>query len=327
MFRIALLAICAAFAATAAGAQAYKAPRTPLGQPDLQGLWDSDTMTQLQRPKDFKALVATPEEVAAYEGKKYDRYAKVVGPVSPDEPAPGDGKVTDDDRLDRPLGLARVRGEVRSSLIVDPADGRLPYTPEAGAAAAKALKDEEVYDDPEGRPFDERCLLGGGGGVAAPITNRHHILIVQTADHVVLYGEQNHEARIVPIRDRRRLPAAMARWMGDAVGWWEGDTLVIETVNLSPTDRWRWNSGDWVMLTPRARIVERFARIAADEILYSFEVDDPGAYTKPWRGELPLRASPGPLFEYACHEGNYALGNILAGGRAKDREDAKAAGP
>jgi hypothetical protein len=328
MSRIALPAICAALLATAAAAQTYKVPRTPWGQPDLQGLWDNDSMTRLQRPKEFKALVATSEEVAAFEGKGYERYAKVIAPVNPDEPAPTDGKVTDDDRFERPQGLARVRGEVRSSQIVDPADGRLPYTPQAKAAAEKALKDEEVFDDPEGRPFDERCLLGGGGGVAAPITTRHHILIVQTADHVVLYGEQNHEARIVPIRDRRRLPAAMAPWMGDPIGWWEGDTLVVETVNHSPNDRWRWNSGDWVMLTPRARIVERFTRIARDELLYSFVVDDPGAYTQAWRGEHPMRASPGPLFEYACHEGNYALTNILAGGRARDREaaSAKAAG-
>ena len=311
-------------------AQTYRTPRTPLGQPDLQGLWDSDTMTRLQRPsKSFAALVATPEEAAAYEGKGYERYAKVIGPVDPNEPAPPLDKVTDDDRLDRPLGLARVRGEIRSSQIVDPADGRLPYTPEAKAAAEKALKDEEVYDHPEGRPFDERCLLGGGGGVAAPITNRHHILIVQTAGHVVLYGEQNHEARIVRLADRRPLPPAIRPWMGDSVGRWDGDTLVVETTGLSPNDRWRWNAGDWIMLTPAARIVERFTRIAADEILYSYVVDDPGAYTRPWRGELPLRASPGPLFEYACHEGNYALTNILAGGRARDREAhaARAAAP
>lgn len=307
-------------------AQAYKTPRTPLGQPDLQGLWDSDSMTRLQRPsKGFAALVATPEEAAAYEGKGFERYSKVIGPVDPNEPAPELDKVTDDDRFDRPHGLARVRGEARSSIIIDPADGRLPYTPAAKAAAEKALKDEEVYDHPEGRPFDERCLLGGGGGVAAPITTRHHILIVQTADHVVLFGEQNHEARIIPMRAPKHLPAVMAPWMGDAIGRWDGDTLVIETINHSPSDRWRWNAGDWIMLTPRAKIVERFTRIAADELLYSFSVDDPDAYTQTWRGELPLRASPGPLFEFACHEGNYALGNILAGGRAADQEAARAA--
>lgn len=311
--------------AGAAQAETYRAPRTPSGQPDLQGIWDTDSMTQLQRPKGFKALIATPEEAAAYEAKRYGRYDKVVAPVDPDMPAPEPDGVTDDDRLDRPSGLSRIRGEIRSSQIVEPVDGRLPYTPEARAAAEKALKDEEVYDHPEGRPFDERCLLGGGGGVAPPIMNRHHILIVQTADHVVLFGEQNHEARIVRLGDRRHLPAAIRPWMGDPVGWFEGDTLVVETTNISPSDRWRWSAGDWIMLTPAARIVERFTRTGPGEILYSYVVHDPGAYTQPWRAELPLTASPGPLFEYACHEGNYALTNILAGGRAKDREAAAAA--
>jgi len=306
--------------ATSAVAQTYKPPRTSFGAPDLQGLWDSDSMTRLQRPKEFKALVATPYEAAAFETKRYERYAKVIGPVNPDEPAPSDGKVEDDDRFDRPRGLARVRGEIRTSQIVEPADGRLPYTEAARAAAEKALKDEEVYDDPEGRPFDERCLLGGGGGVAAPMTNRDHLQIVQTPSHVVLLGEQNHEARIVRLDDRRHLHPAIRPWMGDPVGWWEGDTLVVETTNLSPNDRWRWNSGDWIMLTAQARIVERFTRTGRDEILYSFVVEDPGAYTRPWRGEAPFRASTARVFEYACHEGNYALGNILAGGRAKDRE-------
>lgn len=325
MLRLTLLAACIVLTlAPSAGAQAYKTPRTALGQPDLQGLWDNDSMTRLQRPKAFKALVATPEEVAAFEGKGFARFDKVIAPVNPDEPAPPPDGVTDDDRFERPQGLARVRGEPRSSQIVDPADGRLPYTPAAKAAAEKALADEEVYDDPEARPFDERCLLGGGGGVAAPIINRHHILIVQTAEHVVLFGEQNHEARIVRMKDRTPLPSAIRPWMGDSVGRWDGDTLVVETTGLSPNDRWRWNAGDWIMLTTRAKIVERFRRIAADEILYTFEVDDPGAYTQVWRGEHPMHATSVPIFEYACHEGNYALTNILAGGRVKDREAAAA---
>lgn len=321
MSRIVVLAAGALLAAGPLAAQPYKAPRTSFGAPDLQGLWDTDSMTVLQRPKAFKTLVATPEEAAAHEAKRLEKYAKVIGDVDPNAPAPPEDGVTDDDRLDKPRGLARIRGEIRTSQIVSTADGRLPYTASA-AAAEKALKDELIYDDPEGRPFDERCLLGGGGGVAAPIMNRDHIQILQTRDHVVLSGEQNHEVRIVRLGDRRHLPAAIRPWMGDPVGWWEGDTLVVETTNLNPGDRWRWNAGEWILLTSEARIVERFTRTGPEEILYSYVVEDPGAYTQPWRAELPFHATTSRVFEYACHEGNYALANILAGGRQAERDAA-----
>lgn len=307
---------------TAASGQTYRAPRTAFGAPDLQGVWDNDSMTRLQRPKRFAALVATPYEAAKYEAERYGKYAKVIGPVDPNAPAPEPDMVTDDDRFEPPRGLARIRGEIRSSQIIDPADGRLPYTAEARAAAEKALKDEEIYNDPEGRPFDERCLLGGGGGVAPPIMNRMIVKIVQTPDHVVLFGEDNHEARIIPLRTRRHVHPAVRPWMGDPVGWWEGETLVIETTNLSPSDRWRWNAADWIMLTPNARITERYTRTGPTELLYSYAVEDPGAYTQTWRGEMPFHASKAAIFEFACHEGNYALGNILAGARTQERDPA-----
>lgn len=318
------LAIALLLAAQPAAGQAYKAPRTAYGAPDLQGVWDNDSMTRLQRPKGFKALVATPYEAAAFEAKGFGRYAKVIAPVHPDEPAPSDGKVTDDDRFEPPHGLTRIDGEIRSSQIVDPADGRLPYTEAARAEADKALKDEEIFDHPEGRPFDERCLLGGGGGVAPPIMNRDLLKIVQTRDHVVLLGEQNHEARIVRLGARGHLHPAVRPWMGDPIGWWDGDTLVIETTNLSPRDGWRWNAGDWIRLTADARITERFRRTGRDQIRYSYSVEDPGAYTRTWRGEMIYRATRAPMFEFACHEGNYALTGILAGGRRSDRDAALA---
>ncbi len=310
--------------AGSAQAQAYRPPRTSFGAPDLQGLWDNASMTILQRPKGFKALIATPEEAAAFEAKRLGHYAKVIGDVDPHAPAPPEDGVEDDDNFEKPRGLARIRGEIRSSQIVSTPDGRLPYSPAGRAAAEKALKDEAVVDDPEGRPFDERCLLGGGGGVAAPIMNRDHVQIIQTPDAVVLYGEQNHEARIVRL-GARHLPPAIRPWMGDSIGWWEGDTLVVETTNLNPNDRWRWNAGEWILLTPDTRIVERFARVAPAELLYSYVVEAPGAYTEPWRAEMPFHASTARVFEFACHEGNYALANILAGGRQADREAAAAA--
>ena len=326
MSRTIVLAAWALCVATPLVAQPYKPPRTAFGAPDLQGLWDTDSMTILQRPKAFKALAATPEEAAAYEAKKLAKYAKVIGDVDPNEPAPPEDKVEDDDRLDKPRGLSLVRGEIRTSQIVSTPDGRLPYTPAAAAAAEKALKDELVYDHPEGRPFDERCILGGGGGIAAPIINRDHVQILQTKDHVVLSGEQNHEVRIVRLGDRRHLPPSIRPWMGDPVGWWEGDVLVVETTNLNPNDRWRWNAGEWIALSQDARIVERFTRTGPDQILYSYVVEDPANYTQAWRGELPFHATTARVFEYACHEGNYALTNILAGGRQAEREAAASKG-
>ena len=314
--------LAALLVAGPAKAETYKAPRTSFGAPDLQGVWDNESMTRLQRSKDFKALIASPYEAAVHEAMRYGRYEKVIASVDPNAPAPERDKVTDDDRFERPRGLIRIRGELRSSQIIDPADGRLPYTATAKAAAEQALKDEEIYNDPEGRPFDERCLLGGGGGVAPPIMNRDIVKIVQTGDHIVLFGEDNHQARIIPLRTRRHGPPALHPWMGDPVGWWEGETLVIETTNLNPNDHWRWNSADWIMLTVEARITERITRTSPNELLYSYAVEDPGAYTQTWRGEMPFRATKAPMFEFACHEGNYALSNILAGARAQEREAA-----
>ena len=301
-----------------AHAQAYKPPRTAFGAPDLQGVWNNDAMTPLQRPKAFTSLVATPEAAAAYEKERMSKYEKTIAPVDPNDPAPPPDGVEDDPRADRPPGLARVRGEIRTSWIVNPADGRLPYSAKGRAEADKALKDELIYDHPEGRPFDERCLLGGGGGVAPPIINRNLVQIVQTRDHVVLLAEDNHEARIVRLGDRQHIPPSVRPWMGDPVGWWEGDTLVVETTNLNPLDGWRWTAGEFIRLTSGARIVERFVRTAPHELLYSYVVDDPGAYTQPWRGEMPFRATTAAMFEFACHEGNYALTNILAGARAQE---------
>jgi len=325
-FLPALSALALLLAVDASAQAPYRAPRTASGAPDLQGVWDNDSMTMLQRPpKGFAALVATPEEAAAFEAKRYQRFEKVIAAVDPNEPAPPEDKVEDDDRFERPAGLARIGGQIRSSQIVDPADGLLPYTPAARETAAAKLKSEEVYDDPEGRPFDERCLLGGGGGVAPPIMNRDHFKIVQTADTLVIFGEMNHEARIIRLGDRRHLPANVRPWMGDPVGWWEGETLVVETTNLNPGDGWRWNAGDWIRLSADTRIVERFTRTGPGDILYSYVVEDPATYTQAWRGEMLFRATEAPMFEFACHEGNYALANILGGARQQEREAAATA--
>jgi len=323
--------LAALLIAASASAQAYKPPRTSFGAPDLQGVWTNESMTRLERKKEFTSLVVSPEAASAYERERTDKHEKHIAPVSPDTPAPSEGKVTQEAEHwnGPPVGLARIAGQIRSSWIVDPADGKLPYTAATRAAAeAQEHEDDNVFDNPEARPFDERCMLGVGGTAGPPILNtgsNSNLQILQTGDSVVIVAEMNHDARIVRLGDRRHIPAAIKPWMGDSVGWWEGDTLVVETTNFNPGERWHWNDGSYVLIAETARITERFTRTGPSEILYSFEVVDPASYAHVWRGEMPLRAITQPMFEYACHEGNYALANILAGARAQEKAAASGA--
>ena len=326
--------VLALLVAASAQAQAYKPPRTSFGQPDLQGIWTNVSMTKLQRPAAFKDLVASPGEAAAFEKRKGEDFDSARAPVAADAPAlPHDDTIGQDatEWSDRPAGLARIGGQIRTSWIVDPMDGKLPYNTAARAAVEAAQhNDDHVFDHPEGRPFDERCLLGVGGMAGPPLLNtgsNSHVEIVQTRDHVVIVAEMNHDARIVRLDDRRHIPAGIKPWMGDSAGWWEGDTLVVETTNFNPGERWHWNAGTYVLIAETARVTERFTRLGPEAILYRFEVEDPGSYTQVWRGEMPLNAAPGPIYEYACHEGNYALTNILAGARELERVKAERAAP
>jgi hypothetical protein len=316
-------------AAPLAAAADYRAPRTVYGAPDLQGVWSDLSMTRLQRPKEFKTLVVTPAEAAAFEASRKKKVDAEYAPAAPGDAAP---PVSDDvgqegEWPDRLAGLARIGGQIRTSWLVEPADGQLPYT-EAARREAQAAQyaDDHVFDNPESRPFDERCVLGVGGTAGPPLLNsgsNTHLQIVQTRDHVVIMAEMIHDARIVRLRDRRHAPAPIRPWMGDSIGWWEGDTLVVETVSFNPGERWHWNAGTYVLIAPGAKITERFTRTGPRQILYKFRVEDSVNYTQPWQGEMPLKAAAGPIYEYACHEGNYALGNILAGARAAERAAAK----
>lgn len=308
----------------------YKAPRTASGAPDLQGIWTFQSLTKLVRPKEFKALVVSAAEAAAYESKKLKEHQEGLAPLDPNAPAPKAGKVEQEAEqwYRAPPGLARVRGEIRSSFLVSPADGKLPYRDEVRPEIKQVEhSDDNLFDDPETRPFDERCVLGVGGIAGPPLLNtgsNSNLQILQTRDHVLLSFEMIHDARIIRLGDHRHAPPAVNPWMGDSVGWWEGDTLVVETTNFNPGERWHWNGGSYVLISTTARVVERLTRTGPKEILYEFRVEDPAVYTQPWSGEMPLSATSGPLFEYACHEGNYALGNILAGARKAERDSVAA---
>jgi hypothetical protein len=325
------LALTTLLAAAAAQAGPYRAPRTSFGAPDLQGIWTNTSATMLQRPPPLKTLNVTEAEAAAYEAmfRKFLGGLASDAPIDPKAPAP---KATDEvdnaDWLEMNLKLARVNGQIRSSWIVDPPDGRLPFT-EAGRAASKASakREDTAFDGPEVRPTAERCLTAIGSPEGPPMLNtgfNAHYQIVQTRDAVTILVEMNHDVRIVRLGDRRHPPQSVTRWMGDSVGWWDGDTLVVETANLNPKAE-VWTLGGGYFYSPMAKVVERFTRTAPDQLLYEFTIDDPATFTRPWRGEMPMRAAKGPIYEYACHEGNYSLPNILAGARAQERAEARAA--
>ena len=281
---------------------------------DLTGAWTNAWYTKMERPRAFKTLVVTPAEAEAYEkprrahaGELLDPEHDVLGQAESEFPENGPG-------------LARIRGEIRSSWITDPPDGRIPWT----AAAKKRLhigQDwQDDYDNVETIDTDERCLTNGSG--AAPLINSHDanlLQIVQTPDAVILVGEKNHEPRIILIaRPGGPDPTAGAlpAWTGVSVGHWEGRTLVAVTTRLRPGDT---KIDDGLYLTDRARVTERFTRTGPHEIAYVFEVEDPNLFTQAWRGEQVLRTPQGRMFEYACHEGNYALPGILAGARVAER--------
>jgi hypothetical protein len=321
MRRLPYLIVLAVLVASVAEAGAYRAPRTRFGAPDLQGLWTNTSVTMLQRPPPFKTLVLSEKEAAMMEGgfKKFVGDLVSTAPIDPAMPAPPVIKeVQNSDFIEMDMHLARIDGQIRSSWIIDPADGKLPLS-EAGRKAAKL--GSRGFDGPEVRPTEERCLTAIGSPEGPPMLNtgfNGHYQIVQTRDHVAILIEMNHDVRIIRLGDRTHLPPNVQPWMGDSVGWWEGDTLVVETTNLNPKGG-LWSLGGGFFYSPQAKLTERFTRRSKDEILYEFTVDDPITFTRPWRAELPMRPAKGPIYEYACHEGNYSLPNILAGAREQER--------
>jgi hypothetical protein len=320
--------LIAALVALAGVAQAapYRAPRTSSGAPDLQGIWTNSSLTFLQRPPVFKNLVATEAEAKSMHNLFLGYVGDIIKPTAdPNGPAPAVVKEAPQaDYLEMDLNLARVNGQLRSSWIVDPADGKIPFT----AAGKKANHDAnaETYDGPEGRPLSERCLVAVGSPDGPPMMNtgfNANYQIVQTPDHVAIEIEMNHDVRIIRMTDRKHAPEAIRLWLGDSVGWWDGDTLVVETANLKPGVG-VFSLGGGFAYSATTRIVERFTRTAADQILYEFTVSDPASFKQPWSAQMPMRPTKGPIYEYACHEGNYSLANALSGARAEERAAAAA---
>jgi len=307
-----------------ANAQEWTPPRTEHGYPDLQGVWNIATVTNLERPAHFEGQLAlTHEEMLAF-GTDGDRYLHDLR-YNRDGRGGNDVGGYDTFWMDPGESMAIIDGMYRTSIIVDPEDGRLPWREGARRNTSVRPPGAGPYDGPETRGVGERCLVGfgsSGGPPMLPVLYNNHSQIVQTEDYVMILAEMNHDARIIRLNSEH-LAFNYGKWLGDSVGHYEGDTLVVRTTNMNPLEAPRGSLRHFLYISPDAMVTERFTRVDEDTILYQFEVDDPAMYTQVWKGELPMRATAGPIHEYACHEGNYALPGILAGARMAEHEAAQ----
>jgi hypothetical protein len=284
--------------------------RTPWGHPDLQGLWTNSTITPLERPAQFAGReFLTEEEARALDQAAAGRYDQRSANPSADVDA-----AYNQFWWERGNTLATRR----TSLIVDPPDGRMPpLTPEGQKRATEiAARLRGDAAGPEDRNLAERCITRGAPKLPGGYNNNFQI--VQTPTHVAIHQEMIHEVRIIPIDGRPHLPPGLRQWLGDSRGRWEGDTLVVETTNyheLSGFNSYYCCRG----AAKNLKIVERFRRTDADTIEYRFTVEDPTTFTRSFTIDLPMTRIEGPIFEYACHEGNYGMEGILRGARAQER--------
>ena len=321
------LAALVAVGAPALAQAAYVPPRTADGHPDLQGIWTNASLTTLERGGQFTTVELTPEQAAQIEKGRAAASAAANAPTNTSEGAPrASGNIGGYNAFwgDPGTRLGVVNGKARAAWISEPKDGRIPYS-DAGRQAFEVghNRANTDFNGPEGRTPADRCIVGFGSTGAPPMMNvlyNNHYQIVQTPTHVVIMAEMNHDARVIPI-GKPHGPPLLANWMGDSVAWWDGDALVVETVAVNPQNVLRPTGQASFYLGEHPRITERFTRVGAEEILYQFSIDEPQAFRTSWRGEMPLRAAPGPIYEYACHEGNYALPDMLRGARAFERAE------
>ena len=314
---------CLFFLHSAAPALAqYRVARTEFGDPDLQGLWTNASITTLERPPYLNRLVVSAQEAQAIERATTDRMDSDRRPSDPKAGAPQAG---DDVRgyntfwLDLGSRLAVVKGEIRTSWVVDPPTGRVPYSAEGYRALRAAAATSS--DGPESRTIGDRCIVGYGSTSGPPMLNvlyNNHYQIVQSPGFVTIVVEMNHDARIIRLGGKHP-PEHVKLWMGDSIGRWDADTLVVETTNFHPRQAFTADVRHRIYLPPTARVTERFTRVSPGEILYEFLVEDSTAYTQAWRGEMTLNATKGPMYEYACHEGNHSMANILRGARYQEK--------
>jgi hypothetical protein len=307
-----LFVITASASALTEQPQRYEAPRNEHGHPDFQGLWATAFLTMLERPPGVENLTVSPEQAS-----------RLVATFVANRPP-----LIDPDALIHDIQtLVVVKGEHRTSVIVEPKNGRMPFTPAGLALSARMqAQDSQKFDDIEQRPLAERCLenLGYAPMRAVPVLLPRQI--VQTRDHVLMFSEDSSGPRIIHLGGQP-MPESVRSIGGYSVGRWEGDTLVVLTTNLRADYPARMVIGRPLPISRNTRITERFTRVSATELFYRFTIEDAELYTQPWSGELSMTRYDGRLYEYACHENNYSLPNALRGARAQEISQTKEAHP
>ena len=297
---------------------------TWFGDPNLQGVWTNASLTTLERPDYFESLEISDDEAMAARQSSEEFNQTLDNPYAQGETPESGGDVGGYNVawMDPGSDFFKLNGKYRSSIITYPESGKLPRR-----LTRWAIEGPSIYrmftraDHPEERSLGERCVVGFGSSGGPPMLNvlyNNHYQIVQSPGYVMIMVEMNHDARIIRL-DSDHNPDNMKPWLGDSVGWWEGQTLVVKTKNHHPQQKFRAAIRHQILMMEDAEVTERFTRVSKDEILYQFEVNDKRAYRDVWKGEMPLRSTESRIYEYACHEGNYAMANILAGARAEEK--------
>ena len=313
-------ALCLVAMATALAAStehvSSQSPGRP-ARPNFEGLWNSATVTPLERPRELgDKAIFTPAEAAEWERVVARRNEE----PPPDVAAKSRGTGTYN-TFYREFGTRTVKTR-RTSIVVDPPDGRIPsLTPAAANIRRARLERLKRFDNAEDLGLQDRCLaFTTAGPPMLPYSYNSNYQIVQTADAILIHAEMIHDTRIIHLDGRPHPPSQVRQWLGDSIGRWDGNTLVVDTTNFPDGSGYYGDAGgnfDW---DGNLHLVERFSLFDADTLLYQFAIDDPTAYTRPWKGELTMARSDGPIYEFACHEANYSLVNMLRGFRAAERK-------
>jgi len=307
--------------AFATAAENYDPPKTAFGVPDVQGIWTYETRTSLQRPEIYEGALEIDEDTMLAKMISTEEYNKFLAETGAEGPIGGAVGAYNDFWFAPGNSLATMNGMYRTSLIIDPADGQIPWK-QGGQEIRQAQRDSLLMgrdrsDGPEGRALADRCLVSYASTM--PFVSsfyNNNMQIVQSPTHVMLLAEMVHNVRVVRIdQDFRDLP--FEQWLGDSIGYYEEDTLVVVTRDFNP-----WQVKEY-LISENVQLTERFSRVAADRIHYSFTIDDPELYSQPWTAEMPMAILSEQMYEYACHEGNYSLPSILAGARREEMDESE----